>query len=112
VKALLGDLEAACPGSTACLVLRGGAMLSGRAPAAVNREVYAAMAATMLGASEVATADLGGAVASVSARLREGALVCAPVGTKLLLVLFAPGPDPSPPALQVSDTALKLAALF
>jgi predicted regulator of Ras-like GTPase activity (Roadblock/LC7/MglB family) len=112
VKEVLTDLEAAYPGSVAALVLRNGALFAGRAPAAVNREVYAAMVAAMAGASETATADLGDEVQSVEARLKQGALFCAPVGRKLVLVLYAPGPSASKGAAGVVSAASRVAPLF
>lgn len=112
VKEVLADLEAAYPGSTAALVMRNGAMHAGRAPAAVHREVYAAMVAAMAGASEAATADLGDEVLTVEARLKNGALFCAPVGRKILLVLFAPGGAAAKGAAGVSAAASRLAPLY
>jgi predicted regulator of Ras-like GTPase activity (Roadblock/LC7/MglB family) len=112
VKAALSDLEAAHPGSTAGLVLRNGAMHAGRAPPAVAREIYAAMAATMLASAEAASADLGDDVALVEARLKGGALLCAPVGRKLLLVLHAPGEASPATAAAVASSARRLAGLY
>lgn len=110
VKEVLTDLEAAQPGSVAGLVLRSGAFFAGRAPAAVNREVYAAMVAAMLGASESATSDLAADVQVVQARTKSAVLCTAPVGRKLVLVLYAVGNvDPS---AHVTAAAQRLAPLF
>lgn len=112
VKEVLTDLEAARPASIASLVLRSGAIFAGRAPAAVHREIYAAMVATMAGTAEAATADLGDAVQTVEARLSGGSLLCAPVGEKLLLVLYAPGPADAKTGQALVAAAARLAPLF
>lgn len=110
---VLSDLEASLKGSSAALVMRSGSLFAGRAPPAVNRETYAAMAAVMVGAAETGTADLGDPLLFLDVRLKSGALLCAPVGPKLLLAvhlsdsaaLAGTGP-------KLSEAAKRIAELF
>jgi len=112
VREALSDLEAALPGASAALVLRSGALFGGRAPSAVNREVYAAMVAAMAGAAEAATADLGAEVQWVEARLKQGALVTAPIGKKLVLVVHVAEDAGPSVSTKLLDAAKRLAVLF
>jgi predicted regulator of Ras-like GTPase activity (Roadblock/LC7/MglB family) len=110
---VLADLEGEVKGSSAALVMRSGSLYAGRAPPAVNRETYAAMAAVMAGAAETGTADLGDAVQLVEVRLKAGALLEAPVGEKLLLLLHLPDASAlGTAAALLPQAAKRLAALF
>ena|SRR5690242_1287185 len=113
VAEALTDLEGEVKGSSAALVLRSGALFAGRAPAAVNKETYAAMAAVIAGAAETGTADLGDPVRSVEVRLASGALLEAPVGAKLVLVLHLPDASALPTSSgKVAQAAKRLSDLF
>lgn len=113
IDEVLEDIEAALKGASASLVMRSGSLFAGHAPPAVNRETYAAMAAVMVGAAETGTADLGDPLLMVDVRLKVGALLCTPVGPKLVLVvhvgdasaLSAAGP-------KLSEAAKRLSELF
>jgi predicted regulator of Ras-like GTPase activity (Roadblock/LC7/MglB family) len=113
VVEVLTDLEAEVKGSSAALVLRSGSLFAGRAPPAVNRETYAAMAAVMAGAAETGTADLGDPVLFVEVRLSVGALLEAPAGAKLLLVLHLPDASALAAASgKLTSAARRIAELF
>ncbi len=113
VLAALGDLEAAVPGASAALLTRGGGVLAGKGPSPAGRELFGAMAATMFGAAEAGTHEIGQEVLEVEARLKGGALVALAAGRKLVLVVHIEGGHLSDGSRgHLHECASKLAALF
>ena len=113
VLAAILELESALPGASAALVTRGGGILAGKGPSPGGRELYAVMAATVFGAAEAGTVELGQELLEVEARLKGGALVTVAAGRKLVLVVHVNGQAPSDDARgRIHDCARKLAALF
>jgi predicted regulator of Ras-like GTPase activity (Roadblock/LC7/MglB family) len=88
----LGNIEASA------VVSRDGLLINSNIPGGVKAETFAAMAATMLGAAETATAELNkGLPNRVIIESKNGKLVCMGSGPKALLVV-----------LTKSDTGLGL----
>lgn len=113
VLAALREFEAAVPGACAVLLTRGGGVLAGKAPSTSGRELFGAMAATMFGAAEAGTHEIGQEVVEVEARLKGGALVAVGAGPKLVLAVHVDGGPLSEGARgHLHDCARKLAALF
>jgi len=110
---VLEGLEGSFAGSTAALLTRAGSVFAGRAPGGAGRESFAAMMAVLHGASETGTQELGDPLESVEAHLSKGAVIVAPAGNKMILVLHvADGADATAARSKVKDAGKRLAGLF
>jgi len=80
----VGDVEASA------IVSRDGLLIAADIPQNVNGEAFAAMTATMLGAAETATSELGKGIPDrVIVEGKDGKIVATGAGSKALLVLMA-----------------------
>ncbi|AEA47632.1 roadblock/LC7 domain-containing protein [Archaeoglobus veneficus] len=77
----VGDVEASA------IVSRDGLLIAADIPQSVNAEAFAAMTATMLGAAETATSELGKGIPDrVIVEGKDGKIIATGAGSKALLV--------------------------
>ena len=90
LEKVLKDLKAAGDVEASAIVSRDGLLIASDIPQNVNAEAFAAMTATMLGAAETATSELGKGVPDrVIVEGNEAKIIACGAGGKALLVLMA-----------------------
>ncbi|RLI71779.1 hypothetical protein DRO97_09530 [Archaeoglobales archaeon] len=90
LEKVLKDLKAVGDVEASAIVSRDGLLIASDIPQSVNAEAFAAMTATMLGAAETATSELGKGIPDrVIVEGKEGKIVACGAGSKALLVLMA-----------------------
>lgn len=90
LEKVLKDLKVAGDVEASAIVSRDGLLIASDIPQSVNAEAFAAMTATMLGAAETATSELGKGVPDrVIVESKETKIITCGAGSKALLVLMA-----------------------
>ncbi len=89
LEKILKDLKAIGDIEATAIVSRDGLLIAADIPQNVNAEAFAAMTATMLGAAETASSELGkGIPERVIVECKEGKIIACGAGAKALLVLM------------------------
>jgi len=89
LEKILKDLRAVGDVDASAIVSRDGLLIAADIPQNINAEAFAAMTATMLGAAETATSELGRGVPDrVIVEGGEGKIIAAGAGSKALLVVM------------------------
>ncbi len=104
----VGDIEASA------IVSRDGLLIAADISQSVNAEAFAAMTATMLGAAETATSELGKGVPDrVIVEGKEGKIIATGAGPKaLLVVMTAPKANLGLVLLEMSKVSEKIRELL
>jgi len=89
LEKILKDLKAAGDIEASAIVSRDGLLIAADISQNVNAEAFAAMTATMLGAAETATSELGKGIPDrVIVEGKEGKIIATGAGPKALLVVM------------------------
>ncbi len=89
LEKILKDLKTAGDIEASAIVSRDGLLIAADISQNVNAEAFAAMTATMLGAAETATSELGKGIPDrVIVEGREGKIIATGAGPKALLVVM------------------------
>ncbi len=104
----VGDIEASA------IVSRDGLLIAADMSKSVNAEAFAAMTATMLGAAETATSELGKGIPDrVIVEGKEGKIIATGAGPKaLLVVMTSPKANLGLVLLEVSKASEKIKELL